>query len=120
MTIPLHIPREAILQAAEDFGTPLYIYNGEKILQQYNTLTKAFSGIPFKVKYACKANNNINILKLLKNAGCGLDCVSVQEVKLGLLAGFSADEILFTPNSVGINEIAEAVEIGVHINIDAL
>ncbi|MGZ5244692.1 MAG: diaminopimelate decarboxylase [Bacteroidia bacterium] len=120
MTIPLHIPREALLQAANDFGTPLYIYNGEKILQQFERLTNAFSGIPFKVKYACKANSNINILKLLKNAGCGLDCVSIQEVKLGLLAGYLADEILFTPNSVSIDEIAEAVEIGVHINIDAL
>lgn len=108
------------MQAADDFGTPLYIYNGDKILQQYKRLTDAFSGIPFKVKYACKANSNINILKLLKNAGCGLDCVSIYEVKLGLLAGFEPNEILYTPNSVSIDEIAEAVEIGVHINIDAL
>lgn len=120
MTIPLHIPREALLQAANDFGTPLYIYNGEKILQQYKQLTDAFSGISFKVKYACKANSNINILRLLQKAGCGLDCVSIQEVILGLQAGYEPQEILYTPNCVSIDEISQAVELGVHINIDAL
>lgn len=103
---------------AEEFGTPLYVYNGNKIEEQYKRLVNAFQGIKFKVKYACKANNNVNVLKLLKNTGCGLDTVSIQEVYLGLHAGFDKDEILYTPNCVSIKEIQEAVELGVHINID--
>jgi diaminopimelate decarboxylase len=65
-----------------------------------------------------KANNNLHILRLLRSQGCGLDAVSIQEVQLGLMAGFSADEILFTPNSVSFEEILEAVNLGVQVNID--
>ena len=103
---------------ANQFGTPLYIYNGNKIIHQYHTLKNAFKGIDFKIKYACKANNNINILKLLKKEGCGLDTVSIQEVELGLMAGFLPIEVLYTPNCVSIEEIKKAVEYGVRINID--
>lgn len=103
---------------AEQYGTPLYVYNGNKIIQQYKQLEDAFRGISFKVKYACKANNNINILRLLKKSGCGVDTVSIMEVKLALHAGFIPSEILFTPNCVGMDEINEAVKLGVHINID--
>lgn len=103
---------------ADEFGTPLYIYHGNKIEDQYKRLVNAFKGIKFKVKYACKANNNVNILRLLHKAGSGLDTVSIQEVYLGIHAGFDNSEILYTPNCVSIKEIEEAVQLGVHINID--
>jgi diaminopimelate decarboxylase len=106
------------LNLADEFGTPLYVYDGDKITNQYKKLVKAFEGINFKVKYACKANNNINVLKLLRAEGCGLDTVSIQEVRLGLHAGYPEDEILYTPNCVSIAEIEEAVKLGVRINID--
>src|SRR5690606_32041017 len=63
---------------------------------------------------------NISVLKLLKKKGSGLDTVSIQEVLLGLEAGFSPDDIMFTPNGVSLEEIEEAVQLGVHINIDNL
>jgi len=107
-----------VTQIAADFGTPLYIYHGEKILEQYNALKKAFSGETTRIKYALKANNNINILRLLKKAGAGLDAVSIHEVLLGLRAGFEPGEIIFTPNSVSFDEICKAVELGIQINID--
>lgn len=103
---------------AEQFGTPVYIYHGEKILEQYAKLKQAFSGETTRIKYALKANNNINILRLLRNAGAGLDAVSVDEVLLGIRAGFEPGEIIFTPNSVSFDEIRKAVELGVQINID--
>ncbi len=109
--IPVH-------QIAKQFGTPLYVYHGEKILSQYERLKNAFPGDHVKIKYALKALNNINILRLLKRAGAGLDAVSINEVQLGLLAGFQPHEILFTPNGVSFDEIKAAVEAGVHINID--
>ncbi len=99
-------------------GSPLYVYNGDKMVAQYKRLTSAFTGVKLKIKYAMKANNNLHILRLLKQQGAGLDCVSIFEVELGMLAGFSPAEILFTPNSVSFDEIQRAVELGVQINID--
>jgi diaminopimelate decarboxylase len=107
-----------LLKVAEQFDSPVYVYNAEKIISQYKRLVNAFKPIDIKVKYACKALNNTAILKLLKNEGSGLDTVSINEVKLGLRAGFQADEIIFTPNCVAFEEIQEAVSLGVHINID--
>jgi len=109
-----------LLHAAEQYGTPLYYYDADIIRHQYKRLVNSFTDITIKPKYACKANTNIHILKLLKAEGCGLDTVSIQEVELGLFAGFQQDEILYTPNCVDIAEISKAVEFGVHINIDAL
>lgn len=107
-----------LLDIARDFGTPVYVYDADFIIAQYQRLTKAFKGARLKVKYAMKALNNLHVLKLLKAQGSGLDCVSIQEVKLGILAGFAPDEILFTPNCVSLEEIKEAVDLGVMINID--
>ncbi len=108
----------SLLDIARNFGTPVYVYDADHIIAQYQRLQKAFEGAKLKVKYAMKALNNIHVLKLLKTQGSGLDCVSIQEVKLGIHAGFSPDEILFTPNCVSLEEIKEAVELGVMINID--
>ena len=107
-----------LLSLSEEFGTPLYVYDAETIRNQYQRLTKAFKQVPLKVKYACKANTNINILRVLKAEGSGLDTVSINEVRLGLLAGYAPEEILFTPNCVSFDEIRAGVELGVHINID--
>lgn len=105
-------------EVAAQFGAPVYVYNGEKIVSQYERLVNAFKPLNIKVKYACKALNNSSILKLLRKHGCGLDTVSINEVLLGLRAGFAPEDIIFTPNCVSIEEIQEAVKLGVHINID--
>lgn len=105
-------------QIAEEFGTPVYVYDAGKIKDQYHRLKNAFPGVKVSLHYALKALNNINILRLLKKEGAGLDAVSIQEVQLGLMAGFSPSQIMYTPNCVDFDEIREAVELGVHINID--
>jgi diaminopimelate decarboxylase len=107
-----------LLAVCQEFDTPVYVYDAAKIVSQYDRLVNAFEGTTIKIKYALKALNNINVLKLLKKQGCGLDAVSIQEVQLGLKAGFEPSEILFTPNCVSIEEIKLAVEAGVRINID--
>lgn len=107
-----------LLDVATEFGTPVYVYDANKIVEKYKKLKNAFKPLNVKLKYACKALNNSNILRLLKNEGSGLDTVSINEVHLGLKAGFSPDEIIFTPNCVGFDEIKQAVALGVHINID--
>lgn len=110
-----------LLQLAEEFGSPLYVYDAEKIESQYNRLTKAFSKVEkLKINYAVKALSNVAVLKLLKDLGSGLDTVSIQEVQLGLLAGFDPKDIIYTPNGVSLEEIEMAAEMGVQINIDNL
>lgn len=110
-----------LLKIAQDFGSPVYVYDAEKIESQYKRLTDAFKGVKkLKLNYAVKALSNISILKLFKSLGSGIDTVSIQEVQLGLAAGFSPDQIIFTPNGVSLNEIEEAAKLGVKINIDNL
>ncbi|MBP1839604.1 diaminopimelate decarboxylase [Formosa algae] len=110
-----------LLKIASDFGSPVYVYDSEKIVSQYKRLTSAFNKVKqVKVNYAVKALSNLSILKLMKTLGAGLDTVSIQEVQLGLKAGFSADQIIFTPNGVSLEEIEEASKLGVQINIDNL
>jgi len=107
-------------QIADNFGTPTYVYDAQKIAEQYQQMKAAFSGVQVKIKYACKALSNINILKLMKSLGSGLDTVSIQEVMLGIHSGFEPNEIIFTPNSIDITEMKDAVRLGVIINIDSL
>ncbi|MGZ0016398.1 diaminopimelate decarboxylase [Yeosuana sp. AK3] len=110
-----------LLKITEQFGSPVYVYDSEKIAFQYKRLTDAFKDVKkLKVNYAVKALSNISILKFFKTLGAGIDTVSIQEVKLGLAAGFLPEQIIFTPNGVSLNEIEEATKLGVQINIDNL
>ncbi|SOS49034.1 Diaminopimelate decarboxylase [Tenacibaculum dicentrarchi] len=113
--------REALLNLANKYGSPLYVYDTEKIINQYKNITTAFSKVKnLKINYAVKALSNINILKIFKTLNSGLDTVSIQEVKLGLLAGFSPKDIIYTPNGVSLQEIEEVSKLGIQINIDNL
>ncbi len=117
----MNFDRERLLAAAENYGTPLYVYDSETMSAQYERMVKAFSSVKkLKLNYACKANTNLNILKFFKGLGSGLDTVSIQEVLIGLKAGFEPSEIIYTPNGVSFEEIREAMELGVKINIDNL
>lgn len=114
----MQLSYEQLSAIAKEFGTPLYIYHAEKIEEQYNKLKNAFSKTNTRFFYACKALTNINILKLMQRIGTDLDCVSINEVKLGLMAGFAPEQIMFTPNSVDFSELEEGKSLGVNINID--
>lgn len=106
--------------AANTYGTPLYVYHAEKIAQQYQDLFKHFDANSTRIFYACKALTNIHILDVIKKAGGNIDCSSINEAKLALHVGFSPDQVLYTSNSVSFEEISEAVELGIHVNIDSL
>jgi diaminopimelate decarboxylase len=109
-----------VLELAQQFGTPLYVYDGEKIAHQIKTLRNAFSDADIKVKYAAKALTNISILKLIRKHGAGIEVVSLGEVFIAMKAGFTPSEIVFTPSGVDFSEIVEAVEMGLSLNIDNL
>ncbi len=110
-----------LLDLVDKFGSPLYVYDAEKIKSQYKRLTNAFSKVEkLRVNYAMKALSNIAILQLLREMGSGLDTVSIQEVQLGLHAGYAPEKIFYTPNGVSLEEIEEVHALGVQINIDNL
>ena len=110
-----------LVNVASEFGNPVYVYDSEKIASQFQRLTTAFSKIGnLRINYATKALSNISILKLMRQLGSGLDTVSIQEVQLGLAAGFEPQAIIYTPNGVSLNEIEAVAKLGVQINIDNL
>jgi len=110
-----------LVAIAAEFGNPVYVYDSEKIAAQYQRLTAAFSNVgDLRINYAAKALSNVSILKLLRQLGSGLDTVSIQEVQLGLAAGFKPQSIIYTPNGVSLKEIESVGQMGVQINIDNL
>ncbi|MCB9250979.1 MAG: diaminopimelate decarboxylase [Flavobacteriales bacterium] len=107
-----------LLKLADEYGTPLYVYDAQTIKNQYQKLISSFPEVNLKIKYACKALSNINIIRYLRSLGCGLDTVSIEEVRVGLKAGYKPSEILYTPNCVDFEEIKEAIQYKTVINID--
>lgn len=108
----------SVTELCKKYGTPLYIYETSKMASQYKKMKNAFKSTRVKINFACKALTNLNILKFFNHLGSGLDAVSIQEVNLALKAGFKPQDIIYTPNCVGMDEINEAVQAGVRINID--
>ena len=118
--MPESLSHEQLNDIAKEFGTPVYVYHAEKIKEQYGKLVAAFSSLDTRFFYACKALTNINILKYIDSLDCGIDCSSVNEVKLAVHAGVPAEKILYTSNGISFEEIEEVASYNVHLNIDSL
>lgn len=111
---------EQLISIAREFGTPVYVYDADKIEQQYKKLRDAFKSEKVKFFYACKALTNINVLRFINGLGCNIDCSSINEVKLALYAGIPSSQIIYTSNSIDFSEIEEALQSGVFVNIDSI
>jgi len=107
-----------VVDLCDEYGTPLYVYDADKIKHQVERMQKAFENVDLRIKYAVKALSNISIIKLMKKLGTDLDVVSIEEAQICLKAGYEPENILFTPNSVSFDEIKQAVDLGLKINID--
>jgi diaminopimelate decarboxylase len=118
--MPQSLSYEQLTAIAGEFGTPVYVYHAEKIKEQYEKLVTAFTGTNTIFFYAAKALTNVNILRYIKSIGANVDCSSINEVKLALHAGFPPQRILYTSNGIAFEEIEEARNLGVIINIDSL
>lgn len=112
--------QKQLLSLADEYGTPLFVYDADRMEAQYERLVNAFPGMRLNIQYACKALSNQAVLQHFNALGAGLDTVSIEEVQLGLRAGFSPDRIIYTPNGVSFEEIKQAVAFGVKVNIDNL
>ena len=107
---------------AEEFGTPTYVIDENRIRDNYNRFYSAFSKYypDFKVFYACKANTNIAVMKILESEGCCIDAVSPGEVHIAKMVGFSGDRILFTGNNITNDELKFVHDQGAVLNIDSV
>ncbi|HEY4654357.1 MAG TPA: diaminopimelate decarboxylase [Cyclobacteriaceae bacterium] len=114
------IQKLPVEEICREFGTPLYVYDADKIVSQLKSLKGAFSEADVRVKYAAKALTNISVLKLLKKHGAGVDVVSIEEAQIALGAGFKPGEIMFTPNCVDFEEIRQGAKLGLSVNLDNL
>ena len=113
--------KEYLLDLADKYGSPLYVYDTDIIASQYKRITDAFKSVHhIQLNYAVKALSNINILRYFNTLGAGLDTVSIQEVDLGIAAGVDPQKIIYTPNGVSLEEIENVAKKGVQINIDNL
>lgn len=109
-----------LMDLCNRFGTPLYLYDADRIKRQFHRFVTAFSGVDHRVLFAVKSCTNLSIMKYMKALGAGIDAVSIPEIQMGLQVGFRPDEMIFTPNMVSFDEIKQAVELGVPVNIDNL
>ena len=118
----LSIGGEDALELAQRYKTPLYVIDENKIRENYRRLYKAFSQYynDFKMFYACKANTNLAVMRILEEEGSGIDAVSPGEIYTSLLAGFDPSRILYTGNNVTDEELEFALSSGVRLNVDSI
>jgi len=110
------------VELAKEYGTPLYVIDEERIRNNYKRVYNAFSKYykDFKILYACKANTNLSVMRILEEEGSCIDAVSPGEVHTSLKTGFTPDRILFTGNNVTNEELKYIDKTGVRINIDSI
>lgn len=125
MHAPYQIQGLDTLAIAQQFGLPLYVYDADRIVQQIDRFRQAFGGTPdrrvnLKIKYAAKSLTNLAILKLMRLQGVEVDVVSVNEARLAMRAGYTAEQIMYTPSGNAWSEIQQAIELGLRLNVDSL
>ena len=115
-----NLSKELLQKAADTFGTPLYVYDFNKIVERYNQLKAVFSGRKALICYALKANSNLSVVQKLASLESGADCVSIGEIKRAILSGIPAYKIIYSGVGKQEFEIKEAIKLGIlFINIES-
>ena len=105
---------------AQEYSTPLYVYDFDYMREQYRALKKAFEGAKSLIVYAVKSNSNLSVIQNFANEGSGADCVSIGEVKRALLAGVKPYKIIFSGVGKSDYEIEEALKLKIlMINVES-
>lgn len=110
--------QEMVFKAAKHFGSPAYVYDMDQLQENIQAFDNLRKKDFFRLNYACKANSNINILRLMRDEGLGLDLVSPGEIELALYLGFDAKKLFFTPSNAGNEELIYALDQGVFVVAD--
>ena len=110
---------EQLQAITQQYPTPFHLYDEKGIRDTARALYKAFSWNPgYREFFAVKATPNPQILKILKEEGCGTDCSSLTELMMSDRCGFAGDEIMFSSNDTPAEEFALAAKLGATINLD--
>lgn len=110
-----------LLQLTKEFPTPFYVYNEEMILNKINLLKSQIGKYSeSEFLFAVKANHNPHLVEIMVKNGFGIDAVSINEVKVGLLVGSPKEKIMYTENNISDQEMDEAAELGILINFNSL
>jgi len=113
------LTHEQLVEVAEKFSTPFYIYDEKAIRDNMRYFKNAFSIFPeFREYFAVKALPNPYILKILESEGCGADCSSLPELILSEKSGIGGERVMFTSNDTPAEEFVYAYERGNIINLD--
>lgn len=104
----------------KEYGSPLYVYDIDRITHQYTKMSSRFKLFPHKIHFACKALTNVSIVKHLGKLGCGVDAVSPGEIKIALKAGVSAQDIIFTPSGPRKEDLDFAHSLGIMVTLDSM
>lgn len=116
----LRIGNVSAVELAENYGTPLYVYDATVIRRQIRRVKRAFAALPFRPFYAMKANSNLTILRLIAESGFGCDAVSPGEIHLALRAGFAPDTIWFTCSNVSDEDLKAVPDPRIVINVNSM
>lgn len=110
----LHCDGVALEHLAAEYGTPLYVYSGDSIVERYREFERAFAGTDHLIAYSVKANGNLSLLSLLAGEGAGADIVSGGELFRALRAGVPAERIVFSGVGKTEPELLAALEAGIY------
>src|SRR5436309_5841813 len=116
----LHIGNISVQDLAERFGTPLYAYDAAVIRTQIERVKSAFASLPFRPFYAMKANGALAVLRLVREAGFGCDCVSPGEIFIARRAGFLPEQIWFTCSNVSDDDLRAVGDPSIVINVNSM
>jgi diaminopimelate decarboxylase len=116
----IHIGDVAVRDIATEYGTPTYVYDENKIRENYRKAFKAFSKYypDFRFFYAVKACNNPAIANILRQEGAGIDAASVNEIKLAKKIGLGGEDVMFSGNFLSDDDIKFGLKSGVIFNLD--
>ena len=103
----------SLMDIANTYGTPTYVYSQQAILAAYRAYDDSFADIDHQICYAVKANSNLAVLHELANAGAGFDIVTGGELARVLAAGGDPSKIVFSGLGKTVDDIAKALEVGI-------